>query len=169
MNQIPLNVYNEVYEDAHKKLLSFSFGIVKDAERAEDVVQETFKKFFCQDYEKLKDHVNQWLFTVCRNTSFKVLAKNKRYVEYFESDSDKISDDLNPSEDLELHELKEHLIEAMSVLTDREMSVIKCRFFHDMSYEESAKALNTSTGNIGFMQHSAIKKLKNAIQKSLSK
>lgn len=58
MNQIPLNVYNEVYEDAYKKLLSFSFNILKDSERAEDVVQETFKKFFLQDYEKLKDHVN---------------------------------------------------------------------------------------------------------------
>lgn len=169
MNEIPLNVYNQVYDDIHKKLLAFSFSIVKDADRAADVVQETFKKLFCQDYENLKDHVNQWLFTVCRNTSLKVLAKNKRYVEYFESDSDKISDDLTPSEDLELQELKEHLIEAMSILTDREKSVIKCRFFHEMSYEESAKALNTSTGNIGFMQHSALKKLKNAIEKSISK
>jgi hypothetical protein len=49
MNQIPLNVYNEVYEDARKKLLSFSFSIVKDSERAEYVVQEKFKKFLLQD------------------------------------------------------------------------------------------------------------------------
>lgn len=169
MNEIPVSVYNQVYDDMHKKLLSYSYSILKDGERAEDVVQDTFKKLFCQDYDSLKDHMNQWLFTVCKNASLKTLSKNKRYVEYFESDGDKISDDLNPSEDLEHQELKQHLVEAMSLLTEREQSVIKCRFFHQMSYEESAKKLKTTTGNIGFIQHTALKKLKNAIEESISK
>ena len=161
MTQIPPDLYSQIYKDMYKKLLSFSYNIVKDGERAEDVVQETFGKFFCQDYDSLKDHINQWLFTVCRNTSFKVLSKNKRYVEYFESDSDKISEELNPFEDLELQELKKHLTLAMDLLTDREKSVIHCRFIQFMSYEEAAKELKTTSGNIGFILHTALKKLKN--------
>ena len=71
MNTIPLEVFNEVYREQNRKLFSYAFKFLKDAQRAEDVVQECFSRLNKQDYDKLKDRINSWLFTVCRNHSFK--------------------------------------------------------------------------------------------------
>ena len=48
-------------------LIGYAASIVKDEDRAKDVVQDTFIKLYEQDPEKVKGSLKAWLFTVCRN------------------------------------------------------------------------------------------------------
>jgi RNA polymerase sigma factor (sigma-70 family) len=55
----------------------------------------------------------------------------------------------------------------MRKLTKRQRDVLKLRFFKDLDYNESAKKLKTTSGNIGFHQTTAIQKLRKMMEKHL--
>ena len=61
-------------------LIGYAASIVKDEDRAKDVVQDTFIKLYEQDPEKVKESLKAWLFTVCRNRCFDVIRKEKRMI-----------------------------------------------------------------------------------------
>src|SRR4051812_12624982 len=49
-----------------------------DADRARDVVQDTFVKLVAQPAEAVNGHAVEWLFTVCRHRALDVLRKEGR-------------------------------------------------------------------------------------------
>jgi RNA polymerase sigma-70 factor (ECF subfamily) len=167
MNIIPTELLNQLYAEKYRELYLTSNRILKDDDLAHDVVQECFTRLHKQDYEKWKDRLIPWLFTVCRNLSIRFLNKKNRFVEIFETDYDKIDESRTPSEqmDLELH--KKLLKKCMRKLTKRQRDVLKLRFFKDLDYNESAKKLKTTSGNIGFHQTTAIQKLRKMMEKHL--
>lgn len=164
---IPVDIFNNVYSDNYTKLLRFAKSILHDNHRAEESVQEAFTKLLKQDYDKVKTHINQWLFTVCRNDSIKILNKNKRYVEALENDS--IDGSRDPSEELEFQEKIKILKKCMRKLSPRQREVLKFRFFKDLNYEQSAKKMKTSSSNIGFLQCTTLKELRIIMNKEINK
>jgi RNA polymerase sigma-70 factor (ECF subfamily) len=167
MNTIPTELLTQLYAEKYRELYLTSNRILKDDDLAHDVVQECFTRLHKQDYDKVGDHLIPWLFTVCRNLSIRFLNKKNRFVEIFETDYDKIDESRTPSEqmDLELH--KKLLKKCMRKLTKRQRDVLKLRFFKDLDYNESAKKLKTTSGNIGFHQTTAIQKLRKMMEKHL--
>lgn len=164
---IPVDIFNNVYTTNRANLLRYAKKIVHDEHRAEETVQDVFTKLLKQDYDKIKTHINQWLYTVCRNSSIKVLNKNKRYVEAFEDES--LDETRNPSENLEFQEKLKLLKKCMRKLTTRQREVLRCRFFKDLNYEQSAKKMKTSSTNIGFLQCTALKELRVIMNKEINK
>ena len=59
-------------------LIGYATTFLHDAERARDVVQETFIRLYQQDIEKVKGCLKAWLFTVCRNRALDVIRKERR-------------------------------------------------------------------------------------------
>ena len=59
-------------------LIGYAATILNDADRARDVVQDTFIRLCQQDIEKVRDNLKSWLFTVCRNRALDLLRKEKR-------------------------------------------------------------------------------------------
>ena len=55
-------------------LIGYATGIVRDHERARDVVQDTFIRLYKQDIEKVQKGLKTWLYTVCRNRALDVLS-----------------------------------------------------------------------------------------------
>jgi len=151
----------------YKKLLAYSINITKDRQRSEETVHEVFTRLWKQDYDKLSGHMSAWLFTVCRNCSLKTLKKNKRYVEAFEDES--LVEDRDPSEELEHNEKKRLMLELMKMLSDKQKSVLICRFYQDLNYEQTGKKVGATVGNVGFLQNRALNKLRILMEKELSK
>ena len=63
------------YEGA---LTRYATHLTGDVERARDVVQDTFLRLCSQKPSRVRDHLAQWLFTVCRNRALDVLRKDNR-------------------------------------------------------------------------------------------
>jgi len=61
-------------------LINYAATIVHDADRAKDVVQDTFIRLYKQDVEKVKVGLKSWLYTVCRNRALDILRKEQRMV-----------------------------------------------------------------------------------------
>ena len=156
----------KVYEDNRSSLLKYVHSILKDEHMTNDIIQELYVRLAKQDYEKLKSHCVQWLYTVSRNLSIKVYNKRKRFVELDEQLDSRFSEDVLPFEKLEQEEKVKQLKKIISKLSDRYKKVVKYRYYNDYSYEEIAKKMKTTSGNVGFMLHTAINKMKKEFDKT---
>ena len=59
-------------------LLLFATRLLRDADTARDVVQDTFLKLCASEFASIDGHLAEWLFTVCRNRALDVLRKENR-------------------------------------------------------------------------------------------
>eukprot|EP01035_Chromulina_nebulosa_P002687 gene2687-3654_t len=63
------------FADHAAPLTRYAARLLGDADRARDVVQDTFVKFMAQPVAAVDGHVVEWLFTVCRHRALDVLRK----------------------------------------------------------------------------------------------
>lgn len=164
--QITIEEFNELYKEWTPKLKSYANKILYNQESVEDCVQEVFRKLLNQDFDKIKDHIQSWMFVVCRNTSFKIKAKQKRFVDSFEEE-EAICEDYNPFESLDRKELYKQVEKIIKTLSKQQQKILNLRHKSDLSYEEIAKKMNTTSGNVGFHLSTAIKNVRKNLLKSI--
>lgn len=75
--------FNYFYNLYYKPLVHFAFTLVKNTGEAEDIVEDSFVKFWQKrtGIEKLQG-VKSWLYTTVRNASFNVLEKQNNRKAY---------------------------------------------------------------------------------------
>ena len=166
MSQIPQEKYLELYSEYKKRLFAASDKIVKDSQKAEDVFQEVFLRLHKQDYSKIEDHINEWLFIVCRNLSIKQYHKRNKYVlidniEAFEREDESLD---APSQMMK-KELIAGMLKHLSSIPQRHQTILKMRYFDNLTYEEIAKKMKTTVGNIGFLLSTSITKIRKKLEK----
>ena len=155
----------EIYNVHKNELYSFSNSIVKNDHNAEDCVQETFRKLLTQNFEDTS-YIRAWLYTVCKNFSLRQLKKSKRisYQRDEELYNDIISEDASPSENLDLKDNKILMNEKFSILSPKQLKMIKLRYYSDLSYNQIAEKMKTTSGNVGFMLCTGLQKLRAKMQ-----
>lgn len=151
-------------------LIGFAVGIVRDQEKARDVVQDTFIRLYKQDVEKVRDGLKSWLFTVCRNRALDLLRKEKRVVDV---DDDiflkEVSKVPAPDANVDNHERLEEVQKKMESLTENQQIVIRLKFEQGMSYQEISDETGLTTSNVGFILHNGLKQLRQMLPKDLLK
>ena len=142
-------------------LIGYAMGIVHDLERARDVVQDTFIRLYQQDREKVSRGLKTWLFTVCRNRALDVLRKEKRMVELDEEAALRMkSPDTGPGNAADWDERVTQVMSALDRLSDNQREVILLKFQQGLSYKEISDVTGLSTGNVGFLLHTGLKRLR---------
>ncbi|MFM2221609.1 MAG: hypothetical protein RLZZ553_1357 [Verrucomicrobiota bacterium] len=156
-------------KEYERPLIGYAQGFVHDWERARDVVQDTFIRLCQQDMAKVRDGVKTWLFTVCRNRALDVLRKDSRLVEMDERKLNNIpASHLSASRHLEKEELHERLEMYLQRLTPNQREVIILKFQQGLSYEEISHVTGLTAGNVGFLLHHAIKRLREWIPREMA-
>jgi RNA polymerase sigma factor (sigma-70 family) len=149
-------------------LTRYAVSILSDLERARDAVQDTFIKLYAQEPTAVEAKLKSWLFTVCRNRCLDILKKEKRMISIDDEQINALpghGDDparaLRKSEDRAqmAADLRE-LVEKIEELPPRQRDVMRLKFQGDLSYREIGEALGITTSNVGFIIHSAIKRLR---------
>ena len=162
------NTTDEREELVHRALIEFesaligyAASIVKDEDRAKDVVQDTFIKLYEQDPEKVKGSLKAWLFTVCRNRCFDIIRKEKRMINVEDDQLTVIRDaGDDPSRAAERADEHSNVIKFLDRLPDNQREVIRLKFEGDMSYKEISQVTQLSVSNVGFLIHAGIKRLR---------
>ena len=162
------NTTDEREELVHRALIEFesaligyAASIVKDEDRAKDVVQDTFIKLYEQDPEKVKGSLKAWLFTVCRNRCFDIIRKEKRMVNIGDDQLTVIRDaGDDPSRAAERADEHSNVIKFLDRLPENQREVIRLKFEGDMSYKEISQVTQLSVSNVGFLIHAGIKRLR---------
>lgn len=157
--------------DQHEStLIAYTSGLLGgDTERARDVVQDAMLRLYLTDPERVRDNLKSWLFTVCRNRAFDILRKDHR----LDLGNDEVIDaaaghDPDPAQSAGMHELYEQIWRSVDRLRPNQREVVRLKFLHDCSYQEIAGITGLSVGNVGFIMHHAIKKLRELLSRDLA-
>ena len=158
-------------------LTRYAVSILGDLEQARDVVQDTFLKLYKQDPEKVRKKVKSWLFTVCRNHCYDLIKRNRRTSNLEEDEISYItSNDDNPFQVISFLEGREEIDEKIKILyslieelPSRQREVMRLKFQANLSYKEIAETIGISSSNVGFVMHSALKKLREDMKEKFPK
>lgn len=156
--------------DQHEStLIAYTAGILGgDIEKARDVVQDAMLRLYLTDPERVRENLKSWLFTVCRNRAYDILRKEHRLDLGNQEVIDAAPDhEPDPSQSAGLHELYEQVWDCVDRLRPNQREVVRLKFLHDCSYQEIAGITGLSVGNVGFIMHHAIKKLRELLSRDM--
>ena len=144
-------------------LLRYAAGIVGDADRARDVVQDAFLRLWARPPSD--DRVAQWLFTVCRNRALDVVRKERRMKPLTDTDRhSQVSSDPSPPASAVRAESVGQVTAALAELPDNQREVLRLKFQSGFSYKEIAGVTGLTVSNVGFLIHVGIKELRSRFQ-----
>src|SRR6478609_6877173 len=147
-------------------LLRYAASLVGET-RAQDVVQDTFLRLCSQPPESVRDHLAAWLFTVCRNRAREIRRADRRVAvkteEVEEKDDMRESPDSGPIAKLERAENLSRVAEAMAALPKKQREALRLKVEAGLSYKDIAEVMNLSVGNVGFILHQAIARVRESI------
>jgi RNA polymerase sigma factor (sigma-70 family) len=149
-------------------LVGYAYGFVHDLERARDIVQDTFIRLCQQDVAKVKDGLKTWLFTVCRNRALDVLRKESRVSPLEEEHLKRRATEApSPDESLDQTERIAGVMRYLDRLSENQRTVILMKFRDGFSYHEICEATGLSSGNVGFLIHAGLKRLRELLPSEL--
>ena len=158
----------KVLHEFEGPLIRYATSIVKDTERAKDVVQETFMRLCAEDPKEIEGHLSAWIFTVCRNKAFDVYRKENRMIELCGKDLEACeSRELSPPQRMEKEEQSSQVLRLLESLPPNQQEVLRLKFQSGLSYKEISHITGLSVSNVGFLIHSGVKNLRGKIQKEL--
>lgn len=132
-----------------------------DADRARDVVQDTFVKFMAQPAASIDGHAVEWLFTVCRHRALDVLRKEGRMKRFEEGEVERVTAaEPRPGSSLEAAETKATILKMIGHLPTNQQEVVRLKFQNGFSYKEIARITELSVTNVGFLIHTAVARLR---------
>ena len=140
--------------------------ILKNAHTSQDIVQHVMMKFHQQPTEKVEGHEEAWLMTVTRNSCLKHIDRNKRYVlmepEAFVEHVDESPSPYDVVDQQEQHQLRMNMLQqAMQQIPARQQQLLHLRYHNNMSYQEMAREMGLTEGNVGFLINKTKNTLKN--------
>jgi RNA polymerase sigma-70 factor (ECF subfamily) len=154
----------DAVERYEKPLLKYAYNIVKDAECAREIVQDTFMRLFNQKQSKINGYLAQWLFAVCRNHGLKTLVKEKRYVHMDDVELCEKQVEHFIDVDFNLSEFGNLLIKHLNRLPKKQLAVITARYWNNLSYRQIGEQLGLTSDNVGFILSTVIKRLRKSIK-----
>jgi RNA polymerase sigma factor (sigma-70 family) len=142
-------------------LLRYAQRVTGDAERARDVVQETFLKLCGQNRHELDGHLTEWLYTVCRNKALDVRRKEQR-MSILAEEGLAVQESAGPTplDQVEQNDSAGRLLSLLDRLPENQQEVIRLKFQGSLSYREIARITGLSVSNVGFLIHTGLKTLR---------
>lgn len=155
----------QIYELFFEKIYRFTFYRVSHKEVAEDITEEVFIKAF-GSLHQLTDTASfeGWLYQIARN---KVIDyyRSKKLTVPLEAIENTLEYETNLVDIVDLQAQQKTFIRLLKELSDEQQIVIKLKFLEDLENSEIAELLHKTEGTIRVIQHRAIAKLKELIEK----
>ena len=147
-----------------RQLVRYAARLVGDQQRAQDVVQDTFLQLCRKDPADLDGRLAAWLFAVCRNRALDVRQKESRMSELTER-RENIHACLRtePSSTAEIAETADRVAVVLAQLPENQQEVIRLKFQNGLSYREISEVTSLSVSNVGYLIHTAIKKMRHQL------
>jgi RNA polymerase sigma factor (sigma-70 family) len=154
---------SSVMADYEKPLTRYAAHITGDVERAREVVQDTFLKLCSQKPAQIRDHLAQWLYTVCRNRALDVLRKERRMTGLSDAPIQARSGP-EPSATLVREEQLSDVLKILNTLPANQQEVLRLKFQSDLSYLEISRITHLSVSNVGFLIHTGLNTIRERVR-----
>lgn len=154
-----------LYDRWARSLYSLVFHLLKDADEAEDVVEETFWQAWrkASSYEPSRGAVSTWLLTIGRRRALdRLRAKSRRREESTQSGvlADIASQASDPLQVVESSERRTNVLNALRELPDEQREVLELGYFQGLSQSEIADTTGQPLGTVKTRMRLAMQKLR---------
>lgn len=156
----------ELYDRWMRSLYSLVMQLLKDADDAEDVVEETFWQAWrkASAYEPARGAVSTWLLTIGRRKALDRLRARRRHGNEQPGDDQTLasiaSPEPDPSQDAEGSELRKHVAAAMMELPAEQREVLELGYFSGLSQTEIADRTGHPLGTVKTRMRLGMQKLR---------
>ena len=161
----------EAFELLYERYVRPVFGLalrrLRDRQRAEDAVQETFAAVWrsAQSYRPERGPAAPWLYTVARNA---VVDKQRAKVEQPAEVPDTPSGEAGPAERAETSFVSWRVHRALEELPEKEREVLELAYWSELSQSEVAAYLHIPLGTVKTRTRSALARLADLLEGELS-
>lgn len=145
-----------------KPLFGFFYGMNKDAELSEDLVQNVFYRILKYRYLFRGDgDFRTWMFHIARNVNHDNFRKNKlRYKDSIEDWEERLGSDENRATEFQKEDELHLLSMAMDKLPEDKREILLLSKYQDKKYKEIGEILGCSEGAVKVKVFRALQELK---------
>jgi len=145
-----------LFDENRKRIFSLAYQYVRNAEDAEDILQETFiKAYNSLDKFHIQDGASfsPWLYRIGINCSIDHIRRNKRRKEH-SSQIDNLENisshnsNSDPEETRGKTEMREKINQTINKLSGRQRMIFILRHYQDLTTKEIAVYLNCTEGSV---------------------
>jgi RNA polymerase sigma factor (sigma-70 family) len=127
-------------------------------------VQDTFLKLCRQQPDSFDGNLARWLFKVCRNGAFDLQRKERRMTTAAELTEQPSTMQESPEASVIARDSASMVFRMLDQLPDNQQEVVRLKFQNEMTYQEIADVTGLSVTNVGFLLHTALKRLRELLQ-----
>jgi len=136
-----------------------------DMERARDAVQDTFIRLCRQEQEKVADHLAPWLYRVCRNRVLELRRKEDRMSPLDDQTlAVHAAEGPDPADRARQHDSLAAVMSLLGELPPNQQEVVRLKFQDELSYKEISSVTGLTVSNVGFLLHTAIRRLRDGLR-----
>jgi RNA polymerase sigma-70 factor (ECF subfamily) len=161
----------EAFEILYHRYVRPVFGLalrrLRDRQRAEDAVQETFAAVWrsAQTYRPERGPAAPWLYTVARNA---IVDRQRARVEQPAEVPDSPSGEPGPSDRAEASFVAWRVHRALEELPEKEREVLELAYWSELSQSEVAEYLHIPLGTVKTRTRSALARLADLLEGELA-
>lgn len=164
--------WKELYGTVGPGLYNYILCIVRDREKAADILQEAFFKLAHGIHRIRKENaIKTWLYVTSRNLAYDSLRKtreiltNPYYSEYIEQ----IDPQDQPENVFIKNETRHELFQALEALPSLHREVIVLRLWGDLSFAEISRVTGDPVGTLRSRYCWAVRKLRQIMYKEVTR
>ena len=142
----------ELYKRYNKMIYGVAFGILKNKEDSEDIVQTVFSKLYIIDKEKIpRDNEATWLYAVTKNET--LLLLRKKHDTY---DIEKVYN--IEDKDNEINKLidRENYNQLINELDSKEKEIVSLKIISNFSFKQISELLGEPIGTVKWRYYKSI-------------
>jgi RNA polymerase sigma-70 factor, ECF subfamily len=155
-----------LYDDWAPAVYSLVALLLKNADSAEDVVEETFWQIWqrASSYDASRGSVRTWILTIARSRALDRLRSRRRSHEDFVDDLSFVGDPRSdPNQEAAQAERDQLVYGALCDLPDGQRRAIELAYFRGLSQSEIAASLDEPLGTIKTRMRLGMQKLRDAL------
>ena len=153
--------FEEFYNRYSSEVLYYLQKKTGNRVTAEDIHSESF--LYCYEhydsYDPEKSSLSTWLYLIVNSRLKNYYRGRRETVEWSELEEFLFDDQIDLERGVFLEELRDTLADAIRTLSEPQQKVIMMRFFGQREFEDIARELGTTAGNVRVMQTRALAKL----------
>ncbi|MGE5297795.1 MAG: RNA polymerase sigma factor [Acidobacteriaceae bacterium] len=161
-----------IYDHFRERIYRFIYFRVGHKELAEDILSDTFVKA----WQRLSDlnspeALSSWIYRVAKNNiiDYYRIKRVTVSIEEIEEVTENLTDEADPVDSTNISIEQRVVLELMDQLPEDQRQIIAYKFFEDLTNQEIASIMNKTEVSVRVIQHRAINKLKQLLNRRIKK
>lgn len=157
--------FETVFREHYSSLCAYAIGFVKEQETCEDIVQETFVKFWNNRNEiEIETSVKSYLYRAVRNACLNFIKHSNISNAFKQYNSEEISySEQNQGDALATSELEQKIRNTIDLMPTERRKIFIMSRYEELKYKEIAERLDISIKTVENQMGKALAFLRNEL------